>query len=103
LGYGPGHLHLSGAHGVLWQSTGKCTFGCKNPGYALFKLHASGGLVGLQTAFKSCNVVAHGEPALFEPAHHQLIRRLLQSGSVNQCIELAMFYSQFDQVAFRGA
>ncbi len=61
-----------------------------------------GWFFGISREFQPGNLVAQGQPSLFQPAHHELIDRAFVADAVNQGIEIGMLHTQFDQVSLGG-
>jgi hypothetical protein len=74
----------------------------KRSPYRKTQIHALGWLVGVDLPLDTGDFVAKCQSLFFQPAHHEFIDGYMGGGTVNQCIEVAVFHAQLYQTAFRG-
>jgi hypothetical protein len=64
--------------------------------------HDLGRFVGVERTLEPHNLIAQGQTPLLQAAQHEFVRRcVIQSSTVNQCVQITVLHAQFDQPALR--
>ena len=96
------HLGLPGPRDVRIHRIAQRAICCKGALHRIAQTHASGWLIGVQLPLETGDFVPQCQAFLFETPHHELIHRHMGSGTIDQCIQIAVLHAQFNQPPLGG-